>query len=122
MAATLITWDDKVTFEPHPEIPDENKVTADDMNQVKTVMNNNAKFIPITGTASSSGGGTTFTVLPIPSIPAPYEVFITPKTADAAGAHYVTNAISGQFTVEYISPTNVGVGNIGFAFSIHRTA
>lgn len=36
-----ITYANKVTLNPQPSIADENKVTDDDMNEIKTVVNNN---------------------------------------------------------------------------------
>ena len=36
---SIITWDDKETFEFHPEIPEKNKVTAQNMNDLKNSIN-----------------------------------------------------------------------------------
>lgn len=42
MAVQTITYDDKVALNENPSIADINKVTDDDMNEIKSVVNNNA--------------------------------------------------------------------------------
>lgn len=42
MAIQTITYDNKVALNTNPEIADINKVTDNDMNEIKTVVNNNA--------------------------------------------------------------------------------
>lgn len=42
MAVQTITYDDKVALNENPNVADINKVTDDDMNEIKSVVNNNA--------------------------------------------------------------------------------
>lgn len=39
MNANLITFEDKVTMAQNPSIPDKNKITSDDINQIKDAIN-----------------------------------------------------------------------------------
>ena len=41
----LITYKDKVSLVENPDIPDENKITAQDMNEIKKVVNENQSLI-----------------------------------------------------------------------------
>ena len=45
MAIQTITYSDKQAMATHPSIPDVNKVTDSDMNEIKSVVNNNASEI-----------------------------------------------------------------------------
>lgn len=42
MAVQTITYTDKVALNENPNVADINKVTDDDMNEIKSVVNNNA--------------------------------------------------------------------------------
>lgn len=45
MAIQTITYSDKQAMGTQPSIPDENKVTDSDMNEIKSVVNNNASIL-----------------------------------------------------------------------------
>lgn len=51
----LITYNNKTTLVPQPDIADENKVTDSDINEIKTVVNNNAGMCTYSTSETNTG-------------------------------------------------------------------
>lgn len=56
-----ITYDDKVALNENPLIPDINKVKADDMNEIKNVVNGISEFAVLNGKRKDVAGNTAWT-------------------------------------------------------------
>lgn len=135
-----ITYEDKETLNAQPSIANKNKVSSDDMNEIKTVVNTNDDTLTLQETLITNITGTILWTNPNPTIAmAPTQITLSSSDYDILEIFYVnyttdgkiisgrtikgnptilitlffynSNMYMGERIIEYIDATTLNIGN-----------
>lgn len=86
MALTQITWDDKESLSPQPSVAAKNKVTAGDMNEIKSVVNGACTQVDTnTGDISTNTGNISTLISAVNGLKGNVEDIVKLVSVDSAG-------------------------------------